>query len=46
VADIFNSDVPVVQPRPAVKPHSAEKRKPAHHSARKKKHRNSRATEN
>ena len=46
VADIFNSDAPLVQPGPAVKPHSAEKRKPAHHSARKKKHRNSRATEN
>jgi ketosteroid isomerase-like protein len=46
VADIFNSDSPVVQPRPAVKPHSAEKRKPTPHPARKKKHRKSHATEN
>src|SRR5580704_15502124 len=38
VADIFNSDAPVVQPRPVVKPHSAEKRKPTPHPARKKKH--------
>jgi len=46
VADIFNSDMPVVQPRPAVKPHSAEKKKPTHHSAKKKKHRNSQASQN
>src|ERR1700722_8017413 len=47
VADIFNSDLPVVQPRPpAAKPRSLERKKPAHHPARRKKHRNSRATEN
>jgi uncharacterized protein (TIGR02246 family) len=46
VADIFNSDLPVVQPHPAVKPHTAEKKKPTHHAAKKKKHRKSQASEN
>jgi ketosteroid isomerase-like protein len=46
VADIFNSDLPVVQPRPVVKPHPAERKKPAHHPVRKKKHRKSQASEN
>ena len=47
VADIFNSDLPVVQPRPpAAKPHAAERKKPTHHPARKKRHRKSQASEN
>jgi len=46
VADIFNSDLPVVQPRPAVKPRPVERKKPTHHPARKKRRRNSHATEN
>jgi ketosteroid isomerase-like protein len=40
VADIFNSDLPVAQPRPA-----AERKRPAHHPTKKKK-RHSRSTEN
>jgi uncharacterized protein (TIGR02246 family) len=39
-ADIFNSDMPLVQPHPV-----AEKKHPAHHQTRKKKH-HSRSTEN
>jgi uncharacterized protein (TIGR02246 family) len=47
VADIFNSDLPVVQPRPsAVKPRPAERKKPTHHPARKKKRRHAPASEN
>jgi uncharacterized protein (TIGR02246 family) len=46
VADIFNSDLPVVQPRPAVKPRPVERKKPTHHPARKKKHRRSQTSEN
>jgi ketosteroid isomerase-like protein len=46
VADIFNSDLPVVQPRPVVKPHPAERKKPTHHPARKKRHRKSQASDN
>jgi len=46
VADIFNSDLPVVQPRPAVKPHTAEKKKPTHHSGKRKKRRHATASEN
>ena len=41
VADIFNSDLPLVQPRPA-----AEKKHPAHHQARKKRRRNSQSSSN
>jgi ketosteroid isomerase-like protein len=40
VADIFNSDMPLVQPRPV-----AEKKRPAHHQARKRKH-HSRSSDN
>jgi ketosteroid isomerase-like protein len=40
VADIFNSDIPLVQPRPV-----AEKKRQAHHQTRKKKH-HSRSSEN